>query len=105
MADIEVGRQLGQLLDDLVRRADDPGALCRLGDIAWGYRPARVDAQTPAVKVLGRLTVKPHRLLAALGDADRLQKAGAIGVSLLAEPVHLLPKAVHGGAAVLVAKV
>src|SRR5271165_1074399 len=137
MADIEVGRQLGQLLDDLVGRADDyiaalddvlhlrcrprrlagleaggaadladdAGALRRLGDIARRHRPARVDAQAPAIKILRGLAVEPHRLLAALGDPDRLQKPGAIGVPLLAEPVHLLPKAVHRRAAVLEAEI
>src|SRR5215472_8348511 len=85
--------------------ADDAGALRRLGDVAWRHRPARVDAQAAAVKIFRRLAVEAHRLLAALSDADRLQKAGAVRVSLLAEAVHLLPEAMHRGAAVLVAEI
>src|SRR6516164_3770967 len=137
MADIEVGRHLGQLRDDLVRRADDhiaalddvlhprrcprllpglhisgaanlpddAGALRRLGDIARRHRPARIDPEAAAVEIFGRFAVQLKRLLAALGDPDKLQKAGAIWVPVLAKPRHLVPEALHRGAAVLEAKI
>src|SRR6516164_11557702 len=130
MPDIEVCRDLGQLRDDLVRRADDhiaalddvlhprrrprllaslqaggaadladdTGALRRLGDVAGRHRPARVYPEAAAVEILGRLAVELQRLLAALGDADELQKAGPVRVPVLAEPRHLVPKALHRGA-------
>src|SRR6266853_6559621 len=112
MADIEVGGDFGQLLDDLFRRADDhiaalddvlhlrrrscllpslkaggaadladdASALRRLGYVARRHRPARVDPQAAAVEILSRLTIEPHCFVPALGDADELQKPGAIRV-------------------------
>src|ERR1700756_5691991 len=56
--------------------ADNTGALCGLGDVAGGHRPARVDPQAAAIKIFGRLAAKLHRLLTALTDSDELQKAG-----------------------------
>ncbi len=137
MADIEVGRHLGQLLDDLFRRADDhiaalddvlhmrcragllagleaggaadlpddPGALRCLGDVARRHRPARIDAQAAAIEIFGWLTIEPHRLFPAFGDADELQKAGAIRVPVLAEPRHLVPETLHRRAPVLVPEI
>ena len=61
--------------------------------------------QAAAVEILGRLAVEPVGLLAGLGDADELQKAGVIRVSVLAEPVHLVPEAVHRRLAGLVAEI
>src|SRR5215469_18750986 len=116
MADIEVGRQFGQLRGDLLGRADDhiaalddvlharrrtrllagleaggaadladdAGALRRFGDIARRHCPTRVDAQAAPVEILGWLAVEPHRLFAAFGDADGLQKPGAVWVPLFA---------------------
>src|SRR6185312_14362182 len=52
-----------------------------------------------------RLLVEPHRLFAALGDADELQEARAIGIAILAEPLHLAPEAHHGLAPGLVAEI
>src|SRR6516162_11615495 len=117
MADIEVVRELRQLLDDLFGRADDhitaiddvlharrracrlaglqaggaadladdAGPLRRLGDIAGRHRPARVDTQAAAVEIFRRLAVEAHRLLAARGNADRLQEPGSVRVPLFAE--------------------
>src|SRR5207244_6113598 len=85
--------------------ADDAGALRRLGDIAGRHRPARVDPQAAAIEVFGRLAVEPHRLVPTVGDTDELQKPGAIWVPVLAEPGHLVPEALHCGAAVLVAEI
>src|SRR6202043_102283 len=61
--------------------------------------------QAAAVEILGRLAVQLHRLLAALGDADELQEAGAVRIQILAEPLHLLPEALHRGGAVLEAEI
>src|SRR5262249_24789667 len=58
-----------------------------------------------SVEILGRLAVELHRLVAAFRHSDKLQEAGAVRVPVLAEPRHLVPKAVHRGAAVLVAEV
>src|SRR5438094_788455 len=81
------------------------GALGRLGDVAGRHRPARIDAQAAAIEILGRLAVQLHRLLARLGDPDELQEPRAIRVQVLAEPLHLLPEALHRGAAVLEAEI
>src|SRR5581483_4068810 len=67
--------------------------------------PFRVDAQAAAIEILRRLLVELHRLLAALGDADELEETGAVRVQILAQPLHLLPEALHRGFAVLVAEV
>ena len=39
---------------------------------------ARIDVQAAAIEIFGRLPVEFHGLLAALGDADELQEAGAV---------------------------
>src|SRR5579875_3521455 len=83
----------------------DAGALRRLGDIAGWHRPARIDAQAAAVEILGRLAIEPKRLRPALGNPDKLQKAGAIAVALLAKPRHLGPEPVHRRLTVLVAEI
>src|SRR5215472_13756582 len=79
----DVGRGARLLACGKARRPSDlpldTRALGRLGDIAGRHRPARVDAQAAAVKIFGRLAVEPHRLLATLGDTDRLQKPRTIG--------------------------
>src|SRR5207245_2915075 len=85
--------------------ADNPGALRSLGDVAGRHRPARIDPQAAAIEILGRLTVQLQSLLAAVGDPDKLQKAGAVRVPVLAEPRHLVPEALHRGAAVLEAEI
>ena len=51
--------------------------------------------QAAAVEILGRLAIDAVGLLAALGDADELQKAGMVRVPVLAEPVHFGPEPVH----------
>ena len=61
--------------------------------------------QAAAVKILGGLGVEIERLLAAFGDTDELQEAGAVRVPVLAELLHLVPEALHGRQAGLVAVV
>ena len=63
--------------------------------VAGRQREARIDMQAAAVEILGRLGVEVERLLAALGDADELQEAGAVGIAVLAELGHLVPEALH----------
>src|SRR5207248_1978156 len=82
-----------------------PGALRRFGDVARRHRPARIDTQAAAVEIFRGRAIELHRLLAALRDADELQEARAVGVQILVEPLHLLPEAVHCGAAVLEAEI
>ena len=82
-----------------------PDALRRLGGVAGRRGEARIDVQAAAVEILGRLGVQLHRLLAAFGDADELQEAGAVRIAVLAEPVHLGPEPVHRRLADLVAVV
>src|SRR5215472_2740152 len=81
----------------------NPRALCRLAGIAWWRRVFRADVEAAAVEILRGLRVELQRLLAGRGDAHELQKARAIGVPVLAEARHLLPEAVDGRAAGLVA--
>src|SRR5262249_19034396 len=85
--------------------AFDAGALSRLADIAGRLREFGAHVQAATVEILRRLGVELHRLGAGLADADKLQEAGPVGVRVLAEPRHLLPEAVHGGAAGFVAEV
>ena len=92
-------------LGSLLHLALEADALRRLGVVAGRRRKARVDVQAAAVEILGRLRVALHRLRAALGDADELQEAGAVGIAVLAEPGHLVPEALHGRQAGLVAVV
>src|SRR5208282_1839235 len=73
----------------------DPGALGCLAGVTRRASETRVNMQAAAVEVFGRLAIEPIGLIAGLSDADELQKAGAIRVPVLAEPVHLLPEAVH----------
>jgi len=61
--------------------------------------------QTAAIEIFGRFAVKAIRLLAALGDTDELQEAGAIRVPVFAEPVHLLPEPAHRRLTRLVAEI
>src|SRR5258708_28239830 len=61
--------------------------------------------QAAAIEIFGRLLVELHRLFARLGDADELQKAGAVGIAVLAEPLHLAPEAHHRLAPGLVAEI
>ena len=51
--------------------------------------------QAAAVEILGRFGIELQRLLARFGDADELQKAGAIRVHVLAELLHLVPEPGH----------
>jgi hypothetical protein len=51
--------------------------------------------QAAAVEIFRRLAIEPISLVASFGDADELQKPGSIRVAVLAEPLHLLPEAIH----------
>src|SRR5579875_1531253 len=81
------GLELGLVAPALRRRllhlALDAGALRRLGRIAGRAGEARIDMQAATVEILGRLAIEPKRLRPALGNPDKLQKAGAIGVAVL----------------------
>src|SRR5262249_11936158 len=139
--DVEVHRDLAQLLGDLVGRADDhvaalddvlhlapehlelvliarrrgaggarhlaldAGPLGRLADAAGRLREFSARVQAAAVEIFRRLGVELHRFGAVLGDARELQESGTVGIPILAEARHLLPEAIHGGAAGLVAEV
>src|SRR6185312_13874956 len=83
----------------------DARSLCRLAVVAGRIDVSAVDMEAAAVEILGRLLVELHRLLARLGDADELQEARAIGIAVLAEPLHLAPEAHHGLAPGLVAEI
>src|SRR5262249_50247416 len=84
---------------------DDAGALSGLGDVTRRHRPAWIDPEAAAIKIFRRLTVELHRLLAALGNPNKLQKARATPCPVLPEPRHFVPEALHRGAAVLVAEI
>src|SRR5438067_13896328 len=53
-------------------------ALRGLGRVTRRTGEPRVDMQATAIKVFRRLAIEPIGLLAALGDADELQKASTI---------------------------
>ena len=82
-----------------------PARCVRFRRVARRQREARIDVQAAAIEILGRLGVEIERLLAAFGDADELQEAGAVGIAVLAELGHLVPEALHGREPGLVAVV
>src|SRR6185437_7114014 len=77
----------------------------RFAVVAGRIDVTRIHMQATAVEIFGGLLVEPHRLLAALGDADELQEARAIGIAVLAKPLHLAPEAHHRLAPGLVAEI
>ena len=101
-------RRLGRGIGDvggLLHHALNAGALRCFRDVARRRRELRVDVQAATVEIFRRLAVEVERLLAAFGDAHELQEAGAVGIAVLAELLHLVPEALHGREPGLVAVV
>src|SRR5260370_1097643 len=83
----------------------DARTLRRFAVVAGRVDIAAVDMEAATVEILRRLLVELHRLVARPGDADELQEAGAVGVAVLAEPLHLAPEPHHGLAPGLVTEI
>ncbi len=80
---------LGRCRDDLRLHARTNG---RLGRIPRRLDERRAYVQAATVEVFRRLFVELQGFFVGLGDADKLVEAGAVGIAILTELVHLFPK-------------